>query len=78
MARCIKEEIVGGETFAVDASIVVADAQRRLNAAKVSDLDPTSNHSVVEYLSRPEACGDHELRGDDAGARQAEVGRLGG
>jgi hypothetical protein len=75
MARCIKEEIVGGETFAVDASIVVVDAQRRLNAAKVSDLDPTSNPSVVEYLSRPEAAGDHELRGDDAGAPVGDRGR---
>jgi hypothetical protein len=61
VARRIKEGIVGGETFAVDASIVVADAQRRLGAAKVGDLDPT-------YLSRPEACGDHGLRGDDVGA----------
>jgi hypothetical protein len=75
MARCIKEEIVGGESFAVDASIVVVDAQRRLNAAKASDLDPTSNPSVVEYLSRPEACGDHELRGDDAGAPVGGRGR---
>jgi hypothetical protein len=57
VARCSKEGIVGDETFAVDASIIVADAQRRLGAAKVGDLDPTSNRAVAEYLSRPEACG---------------------
>jgi transposase len=27
--RCIKEAIVGGEAFAVDASMIVADAHRR-------------------------------------------------
>jgi transposase len=29
VARCMKEGIVGGEAFAVDASIIVADAHRR-------------------------------------------------
>ena len=33
VARCIKERIVGGEAFAVDASIIVADAQRPSGAA---------------------------------------------
>jgi Transposase DDE domain len=51
VARCIKERIVGGEAFAVDASIVVADAHRRRGVAKVEDLDPTSNRAVTEYLS---------------------------
>jgi hypothetical protein len=50
VARCIKEKIVGGETFAVDASIVVADAYRRRGVAKVEDLDPTSSRADAEYL----------------------------
>ena len=73
VARYIKEGIVGSETFAVDASIIVADAQRRLGAAKVGDLDPTSN------LRSPNICRDlkHAVI-TDVGAttaiRQAEVG----
>ena len=37
VARCIKERIVGGEAFAVDASMIVADAHRRRGVAKVDD-----------------------------------------
>src|ERR1700729_4327247 len=51
VARCMKEGIVGGEAFAVDASIIVADAHRRRGLAKVEDLVPTSSRAVVEYLS---------------------------
>src|SRR5271155_158568 len=51
VARCMAEGLVGGEAFAVDASIIVADAQRRRGVAKVDDLDPTSNRAVAEYLS---------------------------
>ena len=47
----MKEGIVGGEAFAVDASIIVADAHRRRGVAKIEDLDPTSNRAVAEYLS---------------------------
>jgi hypothetical protein len=47
----MKEGIVGGEAFAVDASMIVADAHRRRGVAKVEDLDPTSNRAVAEYLS---------------------------
>ena len=47
----MKEGIVGGEGFAVDASIIVADAHRRRGVAKIEDLDPTSNRAVAEYLS---------------------------
>jgi hypothetical protein len=43
--------IVGGEAFAVDASIIVADAYRRRGVAKVEDLYPTSSRAVAEYLS---------------------------
>jgi hypothetical protein len=51
VARCMKDGIVGGEAFAVDASIIVADAHRRRGVAKVEDLDPTSSRAVAEYLS---------------------------
>jgi hypothetical protein len=51
VARCMKEGIVGGEAFAVDASIIVADAHRRRGVTKIEDLDPTSSRAVAEYLS---------------------------
>jgi hypothetical protein len=51
VARCIKERIVGGEAFGVDASMIVADASRRRAVAKVEDLDPTSSRAVAEYLT---------------------------
>ena len=51
VARCMKEGIVGGEAFAVDASMVMVDAYRRRGVAKVEDLDPTSSRAVAEYLS---------------------------
>jgi len=51
VTRCMKEGIVGGEGFAVDASIIVADAHRRRGVAKIEDLGPTSSRAVAEYLS---------------------------
>ena len=51
VTRCMTEGIVGGEAFAVDASIIVADAHRRRGVAKVEDLVPTSSRAVAEYLS---------------------------
>ena len=51
VARCIKEGVVGGQAFAVDASMIVADAHRRRGVAKVEDLGPTSSRAVAEYLS---------------------------
>jgi hypothetical protein len=47
----MKEGIVGGEAFGVDARMIVADAYRRRGVAKVEDLDPTSSRAVAEYLS---------------------------
>src|ERR1700735_3201320 len=51
VGRCMMEGIVGGEAFAVDASIIVADAHRRRGVAKVEDLVRTSSRAVAEYLS---------------------------
>src|SRR5271167_4848890 len=47
----MKERLVGGEAFAVDASMIVADAHRRRGVAKAEDLDPTSSRAVAEFLS---------------------------
>jgi transposase len=51
VARCRKERLVGGEAFAVDASMIVADAHRRRKVAEAEDLDPTSSRAVAEYLA---------------------------
>jgi len=45
------EGLVGGEGFAVDASMIAADAHRRRGVAEAGDLDPTSSRAVSEYLS---------------------------
>ena len=54
VARCMKEGVVGGEAFAVDARIIVADAHRRRSVAKVvriewADFEPRGR---TEYLAR--------------------------
>src|SRR5271170_6054356 len=51
VARCIAEGLVGGEAFAVDASMVVADAHRQSGLKSSSELDPNSNRAVREYLA---------------------------
>jgi transposase len=50
VARCIAEGLVGGEAFAVDASMVVADAHPQSGVKSSSALDPNSNRAVREYL----------------------------
>ena len=51
VARCMTEGLVGGEAFAVDASIITADAHRQRGVAGTQDLDPASNRAVAEYLA---------------------------
>jgi len=51
VARCMTEGLVGGEAFAVDASIITADAHRQRGVAGTQDLDPASNRAVSEYLA---------------------------
>ncbi|MDI9850048.1 IS1182 family transposase [Rhodoblastus sp. 17X3] len=51
VARCMSEGVVGGEAFAVDGSIIVADAHRQRGVANSSALEPDSNRAVTEYLS---------------------------
>ncbi|MEO0625249.1 MAG: hypothetical protein AAF183_24200, partial [Pseudomonadota bacterium] len=51
MARCIKEGLVGGEVFGVDASLIKADANREDGIA-ANDWSPAEHagHSTLEYL----------------------------
>jgi len=59
VARCMREGLVGGEGFAVDASLVEADANRSRSMAReeVTDLrDPShATRAVSEYLSALDA-----------------------
>lgn len=50
--RCMAEGLVGGEGFAVDASMIKADANRQHSVPGSEGLPPeTSNHAVREYLA---------------------------
>ena len=50
--RCMKEGLVGGEGFAVDASVIMADAHRRRKVAKVpTSIRPPAARSP--NISRP-------------------------
>src|SRR5229473_2837053 len=49
--RCMAEGLVGCEGFAVDASLIVADAHRQRGVATPDQLDPTANRAVAEYLA---------------------------
>ena len=49
--RCIRERLVGGEGFAVDASMITADAHRQRGVASVAELDPAkASRAVQEYM----------------------------
>jgi len=53
VGRCIEEELVGGEGFAVDASLIAADAnkQRSVSSAEHMDCLAASRRAVREYLN---------------------------
>jgi transposase len=52
MRRCMAEGIVGGQGFAVDASMVRADASRQKGVASPEELDPQdASRAVTEYLA---------------------------
>ena len=51
VARCIEEGLVGGEGFAVDASLIKADANRQRGVPGEEGLPPDIvNHAAREYL----------------------------
>ncbi len=50
--RCMAEGIVGGQGFAVDASMIRADAHRQKGVASRDELDPEdTTRAVTEYLA---------------------------
>src|SRR3981189_236177 len=50
--RCLAEGLVGGEGFAVDASMIKADANRQRSVPGSEGLTPdTASHAVREYLA---------------------------
>jgi hypothetical protein len=50
--RCMAEGIVGGQGFAVDASMIRADAHRQKGVASPEELNPESaGRAVTEYLA---------------------------
>jgi hypothetical protein len=50
--RCLAEGLVGGEGFAVDASLIQADANRQRSVPGSEWLAPeTASHAVREYLA---------------------------
>jgi transposase len=52
VARCMTEGLVGGEGFAVDASMIKADANRQRGVPGSEGLPPkAANHAVREYLA---------------------------
>jgi transposase len=55
VAACVKAGLVGGEGFAVDASLIEADANKRRSipgSEWSKDIDPTqAGRAVKEYLA---------------------------
>src|SRR5579859_7937721 len=52
VARCMTEGLVGGEGFAVDASMIKADANRQRSVPGSEGLpDAAASHAVREYLA---------------------------
>src|ERR1700751_2198725 len=52
LRRCIEEGLVGGEGFAVDASMIKADANRQRSVPGSEwHAPPTANHAVRGYLA---------------------------
>jgi transposase len=49
--RCMAEGLVGGEGFAVDASMIIADAHRQRGIATAEELKPEAKRAVAEYLT---------------------------
>ena len=70
VARCMAEGLVGGEGFAVDASLIRADANRQRSVPGEEGLPPEAvGHAVREYLA---VLDDAAFGGGDAGDAQAD------
>src|ERR1700691_486416 len=52
LQRCIRERLVGGEAFAIDASLIKADASERTRVESTAGLPPdAASRAVGEYLA---------------------------
>ena len=55
VGRCLREGLVGGEGFAVDASLIAADANKQRSVPgeewKIDELRPDARQAVREYLA---------------------------
>ena len=53
--RCLREGLVGGEGFAVDASLIAADANKQRSVPgdqwRIGSLDADAGRAVREYLA---------------------------
>jgi hypothetical protein len=52
LKRCIDEKLIGGEGFAVDASVVKADASRQRHHEDDDDDWGGGSRAISEYLGR--------------------------
>jgi hypothetical protein len=82
VARCMKEGVVGGEAFAVDASIIVVDAHRRRSVAKGrrSSIRPPvaqSRNICRPSMTRPSAGRRRRAKGDLANRSGGALHRFG-
>jgi hypothetical protein len=50
LRRCIRERLVGDEGFAVDASLIKADANRQKRIERDKGLPPGPSRAIDEYL----------------------------
>ena len=52
LSRCIEEGLVGGEAFAVDASLIKADANRQHGVEGIAGLPPeAASRAIEEYMA---------------------------
>src|SRR5499433_911376 len=51
LRRCMDEGLVGGQGFAVDASMIVADAHRQRGVDTPDQLGPKANRAVADYFA---------------------------
>jgi transposase len=70
LRRCVEERLVGGEGFAVDASLIKADANRQKGIEGEKGLPPeATGRAIDEYLAVLDDC-----RGGGLGPRTAGTG----
>jgi transposase len=71
LQRCIDEGLVGGEGFAVDASLIQADASDRNRVDGAAGLPPDATGRAVKEYLRPRRCGIRGGKRSDAQVHRA-------